>query len=96
MLGLIVSAYMDSNDLSHHAVQYNLPDGGSPALSLDALKGLGIKYIRILWVDLSNTIKCRVLPIAYYEKLLRTSRPGSSVPKAALGIVFLCLPDGFR
>ena len=90
---------MDSNDLSHHAVQYNLPDGGSPqrpAFSLGGLEGLGIKYIRILWVDLSNTIRCRVLPITYYEKLLRTSRPGSSVPKAALGVVFLCLPDGFR
>ena len=87
---------MDSGDLSHHAVQYNPRSSQPSALSLDALKGLGIRYIRILWVDFSNTVKCRVIPIAYYEKLLRTSRPGSSVPKAALGVVFLCLPDGFR
>ncbi|KAJ3501159.1 hypothetical protein NLJ89_g9467 [Agrocybe chaxingu] len=85
-----------SSDLVHHGVQYTVSSEPPKAhLPVDELGLRGIKYVRIQWVDLINHIKYRVVPIAYFEKLLQTSRPGSSLTKATLGIVFVTVSEGF-
>jgi hypothetical protein len=90
---------MTSTSLTHHGVRYepvDLPGEGKQAgISIENLRAKGIKYIRIQWVDLINNIRYRVLPLAYFEKLLKTSRPGTSLTKAALGIVVVTLAEGF-
>ena len=54
-------------------------------------------FVRIQWVDLINNIRYRVVTRAYFEKLLNSSgRPGVSITKCALGLIFLSLADGFR
>lgn len=60
-----------------------------------SLKYFGVKFIRVQWVDLSNFIHCRILTISHFYKLLRASRPGVAITKAALGLVFLTLTEGF-
>ena len=56
-----------------------------------------IDFVRIQWVDLINNIRYRVVSKAYFEKLLYSSaRPGVSITKCALGLIFLSLADGFR
>jgi len=55
-----------------------------------------IDFVRIQWVDLINNIRYRIVTKAYFEKLLYSSaRPGVSITKCALGLVFLSLADGF-
>ena len=66
------------------------------SVSVYDLEDQGIRYVRIQWVDLINNIRCRVVPLAYFKKLLRLSRPGISVPKVGLGIAFLTVAEGFR
>jgi len=92
----VVRRNMSTDDLHHHGVLYNSPSVQGAAVSVQDLKAQGVNYIRILWVDPINHVKCRIVPLPYFEKLLKTSRPGTSVPKAALGIVFLTLAEGFR
>ncbi|KAF9525409.1 hypothetical protein CPB83DRAFT_859515 [Crepidotus variabilis] len=89
---------MSSNDLQHHAVPYKLPNSSKPQLStidVNRLRDSSIKYVRIQWVDLVNNIRYRVVPIDYFEKLLKTSRPGVSITKAAMGLIFITMADGF-
>ena len=52
-------------------------------------------FIRIQWVDLVNYTRFRVVPISYFEKLLKSSRPGVGIAKATLGLVYLNLAPGF-
>ncbi|KAI0341099.1 FLU1-II [Trametopsis cervina] len=59
------------------------------------LDSLGVKYIRITWSDYINNTRYRVVPRKYFARLLRSSRPGVSITKASLGIVFLALAPGF-
>lgn len=91
---------MASTSLIHEGVRYepvNLPGKGQQeSISIEYLRANGIKYIRIQWVDLVNNIRYRVLPLSYFDKLLKTSRPGTSLTKAALGIVFITLAEGVR
>jgi len=83
--------------LVHEAALYHLPpDGTAPSsISIEDLKLQGIEFIRIQWVDLINNIRYRVVPLEYFEKLLTSSRPGVSVTKASLGLVFITLAEGF-
>jgi len=85
------------SDLQHHSVCYDIsaPESGN-ILTFDKLKYQGIKFVRIQWVDLVNNIRIRVFPLPYFEKLLKTSRPGTSVAKVVLGIVFIATAEGFR
>ncbi|KAL4257888.1 glutamine synthetase family protein [Pleurotus pulmonarius] len=55
----------------------------------------GIKYIRIQWVDLTNAICYRVIPISYFIKILQSPRPSISITKSILGLVHLTLVEGF-
>ncbi|KZP10907.1 glutamine synthetase/guanido kinase [Athelia psychrophila] len=59
------------------------------------LKSAGVEFVRIQWVDMTNTIRYRVVPIAYLEKLLDSPRPGVAIIKCALGIVYITRADGF-
>ena len=87
---------MSPSDLIHHAVEYTTDASQqTPAITLHDLKLRKIKYVRILWVDTVNHVKSRTVPLGYFEKLLQTSRPGTSVAKVALGIVFLNTAPGF-
>lgn len=70
------------------------PQAPHPAIAL--LQARGIAYVRVQWVDLTSQIRYRVLPIAYFAKLLQSSgRPAVSLTKATLGLVFLSLAPGF-
>ena len=91
---------MASTSLIHEGVRYeptDLPgEGKQEGISIENLKENGIKYVRIQWVDLINNIRYRVVPLPYFEKLLKTSRPGVSLTKAVLGLVFITVVEGFR
>jgi hypothetical protein len=83
--------------MGDHAVSYDLPTlksqmGGE---SLDDLKAKGVKYIRMQWVDLVNHVKCRIIPLPFFEKLLETTRPGITLTSGALGFVFYQRAEGF-
>lgn len=56
---------------------------------------LGIKYVRIQWLDLINTVRFRLVPREYMTKLLASSRPGVTLTTASLGMVGLTLASGF-
>lgn len=59
------------------------------------LEQLGVRYIRLTWVDWTNTTRYHVLTRSYFRKLLRSSRPGLTITAAAFGIVFLHICEGF-
>ena len=88
---------MSSSDLVHHGVWYDVrvTDQQKSTITLDELKIQAIKYVRIIMVDLVNLIKYRIVPVVYFEKLLRTSRPGATISKAIFGIVFGGIAPGF-
>src|SRR5260221_3502972 len=86
---------MSPSDLIHHTVQYSVATGQQPTTTLNDLKEQEIEYVRIVWHDLVNHVKSRIVPLEYFEKLLGTSRPGAPLAKASLGIVFLTLAPGF-
>ena len=66
------------------------------ALQASCYRERSIEFVRIQWVDLINNIRYRVVTNAYFEKLLHSSaRPGVSITKCALGLVFLSLADDF-
>ncbi|KAJ7718973.1 hypothetical protein DFH07DRAFT_933454 [Mycena maculata] len=84
---------MDSD--ASHAVVYSPATLGRPVMDINSLKTLGIRFIRFQWVDLTNNVRYRVIPITYFEKILASSRPSISILTAGLGIVFLAMADGF-
>ncbi len=55
----------------------------------------GIKYIRVQWLDLTNAIRCRIVPRAHMAKILQTPRPGITTNYAILGIVGVTIAPGF-
>jgi glutamine synthetase len=64
-------------------------------ISISALSSMGVKYIRLQWVDTVNNIRYRVIPISYFAKLLDSSRPSVSITNSVLGQVFTTLVPGF-
>ncbi|KAJ7086094.1 hypothetical protein B0H15DRAFT_923266 [Mycena belliarum] len=72
------------------SVQSRKGDGSSIDLNAP-----GISYVRIYWVDLVNIRRCRIVPIEYFNALLKSNRPGINVAKAALGMVYLMIAPGF-
>ena len=85
-------------DTSDHTVHYDLAtlQSQNGGVSLDELKFNGVKYIRMQWVDLVNHVKCRIIPLPFFEKLLETDRPGITLTSGALGFVFYQRAEGFR
>jgi glutamine synthetase len=56
---------------------------------------IDIGYIRFQWVDYTNVVRFRIMPLCYFKKLLDGNRPGIAVAKVALGIVYLSTASGF-
>ncbi|KAF8070058.1 hypothetical protein FPV67DRAFT_999376 [Lyophyllum atratum] len=79
-----------------HGVEYS-PSTRAETIPLAKLTdpSLNISYIRLQWVDLVNNVRCRVIPLSYFLKLLKSSRPGVGVAKVALGLVYLMTAPGF-
>jgi hypothetical protein len=65
------------------------------AISADALAHSDIKFVRLTWVDLTNTIRLRIIPIKQFLKILSSTRPAISVVAAAPGLVFNNTSPGF-
>ncbi|GJE98647.1 glutamine synthetase [Phanerochaete sordida] len=79
--------YTPSNVASYGKQQGGLTD--------ELLDLHGVKFIRVTWVDWINNVRYRVIPRAYFKKLLESDRPGVSITKAAFGLVALALAPGF-
>ena len=61
--------------------------------TLDNLIDIG--YIRFQWIDFTNIVRFRIVPVSYFKKLLEGNRPGIAVAKVTLGIVYLSNASGF-
>ena len=81
--------------LKPYGVQYKPGVPTGPKVSVKDLEKLGIRYVRITWVDLINNIRYRVLSLSYFKRLLESDRPGVSVPSVVFGLITLQLADGF-
>ncbi|KAJ7116391.1 hypothetical protein C8R44DRAFT_792392 [Mycena epipterygia] len=57
--------------------------------------GSNVSYVRIYWVDLVNIRRCRIVPVEYFKKLLKSNRPGVNIGKVCLGIIYLTVAPGF-
>ncbi|KAJ4479135.1 hypothetical protein J3R30DRAFT_3702204 [Lentinula aciculospora] len=56
-----------------------------------------LKYVRLYWVDLTNTRRCRVIPKESFIQLMeKSNRPGVNISKVALGLVYLMMAEGFH
>ncbi|KAG6828009.1 hypothetical protein H0H92_009701 [Tricholoma furcatifolium] len=79
-----------------HGVDYSAQTR-TTTIPVENLKdpSLNISYVRLQWVDLVNNIRCRVLPLPYFLKMLESSRPGVGVAKICLGLVYLMAAPGF-
>ncbi|KAF5385791.1 hypothetical protein D9615_002622 [Tricholomella constricta] len=79
-----------------HGVEYS-PSTRAATIPVAKLSDpqLNISYIRLQWVDLINNIRCRVIPLPYFLRLLESSRPGVGVAKVCLGLVYLMTAPGF-
>lgn len=71
-------------------------------LTLDSLSQSGIRFIRFQWVDLTNLVRFRVIPIKFFIKMVQAGReqqparpPLVAITQACLGLVVLQLADGF-
>ena len=52
-------------------------------------------YIRFQWIDFTNIVRIRILPLSYFKKLLEGNRPGITFPKVVLGLVYHLYAPGF-
>ncbi|KAJ3805737.1 hypothetical protein F5876DRAFT_81451 [Lentinula aff. lateritia] len=69
----------------------------SKAITLAHIKALTeLKYVRLYWVDLTNTRRCRVIPRDSFLQLMESNRPGVNVGQVALGLVYLTIAEGFH
>lgn len=93
--GLLLTTSMSTTvggSTSHSIFQTGM---GFQQLPLDALPELGISFVRVQWVDLTNTVRYRVLPLSYFYRLLQSKRPGLTVTKSVMGLVFDSPVEGF-
>lgn len=83
---------MIGSSTSHFILQTNT---GVHQLPLGALPELGISFVRVTWVDLTNTVRYRVLPLSYFYRLLQSQQPGLTVTKSVMGLVLDSMAEGF-
>ncbi|SJL03811.1 uncharacterized protein ARMOST_07168 [Armillaria ostoyae] len=85
-----------STDYSH-GVQYS-PATLAPTLVIktDDLEELGITFVRLTWVDLTGVVRFRVIPRAYFLKMLQSPRPSVAIAKVTMGLVYLHTADEFN
>ncbi|KAJ6567122.1 glutamine synthetase/guanido kinase [Mycena capillaripes] len=84
-----------TSNLGHTVIYSPSVNNTRPPMDIPALKALGIRFVRFQFVDLTNNVRYRVIPITYFEKILVSGRPSISILTACLGAVFLTLADGF-
>ena len=82
-------------DMPALGVTYSPVGPALPHPTTELLKARNIGYVRVQWVDLTNIVRYRILPLSYFDKLLKSERPAIHLTKATLGLVFLSLADGF-
>lgn len=95
-MGLIVNLFQTHIlDMSSVGIAYSPAGPALPHLTTELLKARNVGYVRVQWVDLTNNVRYRVLPLAYFDKLLKSERPAIHLTMATLGLIFLSLADGF-
>lgn len=52
-------------------------------------------FIRLQWVDFTNVVRYRVIPLSYFIKMLRSPRPSIAIAKVAFGLVSLSIAPAF-
>jgi hypothetical protein len=55
-----------------------------------------VAYIHVQWVELTNTVRYRILSVPYFRTLLESTRPGIGIPKITMGRAwgeYLYVPD---
>ncbi|KZT64593.1 glutamine synthetase/guanido kinase [Daedalea quercina L-15889] len=57
--------------------------------------GDNIKYVRVQWVDFSNTLRFHVIPAPEFSRLCKDARPSMRVTARTLGLVNLRFAKGF-
>ena len=62
--------------------------------SLPMLEQLGVRWIRVFWLDYTNILRYHVISRSHFKRLLNGSRPGIPIAKATLGMVHLTLMPG--
>lgn len=83
------------SDSLSYGVQYTVKSQRQPPLNLEYLKNIGIRFIRVTWVDLINVIRFRVVPVDHFTRMLAGPRPSVSMIRGALGMVGITLAEGF-
>ncbi|KAH7921666.1 hypothetical protein BV22DRAFT_713188 [Leucogyrophana mollusca] len=76
-------------------VKYTPAEVDLGTISVSELSSLSVKFIRIQWTDMCNSIRFRVIPLSHFKKLLATARPSVSMSKCVLGVVFVTVIPGF-
>jgi glutamine synthetase len=75
------------------------PSAGSPYTNgtshSDVLSSPGTRFVRFSWLDLANTSRCRVVPVAQYAKLAQKSNAGVIMTRLAPALALNSVPDGF-
>lgn len=93
-------AIMTTSDSTQSSAAYGVlykPSQTASFASVDDLRleQRGIKYVRVQWVDFTNLVRFRVLPVSYFKRLFTSSRPGIGLAYATLGMVGAMMAPGF-
>lgn len=62
-------------------------DAGTLSDAPRTLEDLGVKFVRIHWLDLCSQLSCHILPLPYFNKVLKSSRCGVALPKVVFTMV---------
>ncbi|KAF7796369.1 hypothetical protein EIP86_007546 [Pleurotus ostreatoroseus] len=65
-----------------------------PRFSLSEIEQLGVRWIRVVWLDYTNVPRFRILSRVFFTRLLKSTRPGIPVAKVTFGLVHLNLTEG--
>lgn len=82
-------------NLSSFGVIYTPDTVETTPPSLDIFHSHRIKFVRLQWVDYTNTVRFFLTPTLHFQKMLTSQRPGTGVGKCTLGLIFLTLAPGF-
>ncbi|KAF9035313.1 glutamine synthetase/guanido kinase [Hymenopellis radicata] len=66
----------------------------SSDLAPSDLAGLGISYVRVIWIDFTNITRCRVISLKHFLKMMQSARPGVALAFAVMSMVDLRLAAG--
>lgn len=73
-----------------YGIVYHAQEGSKSPVTVADVQRLStsgtVKYVRVAWSDLTNTVRIRVLSVTYFLKLLTaSSRPGVCLTHVSLG-----------